>query len=127
METNNEYGGQKCNFFPEVDQNKESVRTELNEIHELLKGKRIAGERMSDIETALIRFMNLRAVPQTTIDPTEIVSFEDLVSQYGGTVRRIKSQMESTIGKFPIVKIGATKGIRKVDLHRHLEASGLIR
>lgn len=127
MNNKTEHGINGGNFSPDVDDNTVRERIELEEIYGLLQGKRIAAERMSDIETAVKRFINLRSTPQSSIDPTEIVPFEDLISQYGGTVRRIKSQMESTIGKFPIVKIGATTGIRKIDLLRHLEASGLSR
>jgi len=99
----------------------ESARPETKKILQLAAGKGVGLKRLSDIETAVKMLAVQSIVPATKCDPFEVVSFDDIVKDFGGTARSVEYQIASVLGKSFSIKIGKTKGIRKENLLRFYE------
>jgi hypothetical protein len=99
----------------------ESDEPEVKSILRLLEGKSIGFNRLCDIETAVKLLVGKSVVPKAECDPFEVVSFEDLAKNFGGTKRSVERQIGAVLGKSVSVKIGKTKGVRKLNLLRYFE------
>ncbi len=99
----------------------ESDEPEVKSILRLLDGKSIGLNRLCDIETAVKLLVGKSVVPKSECDPFEVVSFEELAKNFGGTKRSVERQIEAVLGKSASIKIGKTKGVRKVNLLRYFE------
>jgi hypothetical protein len=99
----------------------ESDEPEVKSILQLLDGKSVGFNRLSNIEKAVKLFVGRSVIPKKEYDPFEVISFKKLAEDFGGTPRSIERQIGSVLGKSVSIKIGKTKGVRKVNLLRYFE------
>ena len=99
----------------------ESDESEVKSILQLLDGKSIGFDRLSNIEKAVKLFVGRSVIPKKEYDSFEVISFKKLAEDFGGTPRSIERQIGSVLGKSVSIKIGKTKGVRKVNLLRYFE------